>query len=181
LNKKLIEVQEKITDLLSGKFDFNQNSHEFEYKKNNRTFSTRNTASGLKQLGIIQLLLENRKLAQNGYLLMDEPEVHLHPEWQIRLAEILVLLAKELNIRICINSHSPQFIEAIEVYSASYDIRNDVNFYLSEAKEENGKFNISKIDRNDLIKIYDCLGKPYDEIDKIRGEIDAKYTIKGRG
>ena len=31
---------------------------------------------------------------------MDEPEVHLHPEWQVKLAEILTLMVKDLNVNL---------------------------------------------------------------------------------
>ena len=40
-----------------------------------------NTASGIKQIGVVQLLLSNRKLQENSVLIIDEPEVNLHPEW----------------------------------------------------------------------------------------------------
>ena len=76
---------------------------------------------------------------------MDEPEVHLHPEWQVKLAEILVLLVKELNVNLFINSHSPQFIEAIEVYSIKYGLRNETNFYLTKKAEDSEKYNVEKI------------------------------------
>ena len=72
-----------------------------------------NTASGLKQLATIQLLLDNNELTKNSFLILDEPEINLHSEWQVKLAKLLVLLVKELNIYLYINSHSPQFIEAL--------------------------------------------------------------------
>ena len=72
-----------------------------------KEFLMKNTSSGIKQLGIIQMLLNNRKLSENSFLIMDEPEVNLHPEWQVKFAEIIILLAKELNITIYINTHSP--------------------------------------------------------------------------
>ena len=64
----------------------------------------------------------------DSYLIMDEPEVHLHQEWQVKLAQILVLLVKDLNVNLFINSHSHQFIEAIEVYSIKYGLRDETNF-----------------------------------------------------
>ena len=90
-----------------------------------------NTASGLKQLATIQLLLDNNELTKNSFLILDEPEINLHSEWQVKLAKLLVLLVKELNIYLYINSHSPQFIEALEVFSVKYGIINESKFYLS--------------------------------------------------
>ena len=77
----------------------------------------KNTASGIKEIGIIQILLNHRKLKDNSFLIIDEPEVNLHPDWQVKFAEIIVFLAKRLNIHIYINSHSPMFIEAISIFS----------------------------------------------------------------
>ena len=94
-----------------------------------------NTASGVKQIGILQLLLANRKLKPGSFLIIDEPEVNLHPEWQFKFAEILVLLVKELNITIYVNTHSPMFIEAIEVFSDFYDLKDDTYYYLTKFKE----------------------------------------------
>ena len=141
-----------------------------------------NTANGLKQIGIICLLLKNRKLVKDSILIMDEPEIHLHPEWQMKLAEIIVILAKELNITSYINSHSPQFIEAIEVFSMYYDMKkdndftlNDVNYYLTQYDEESKKYNINKVERENLADLYNSLAKPYDDLDYLRGKIEANY------
>lgn len=101
---------------------------------------------------------------------MDEPEVHLHPEWQVKLAKILVLLVKDLNVNLFINSHSPQFIEAIEVYSIKYSLRDETNFYLTKKDENIEKYNVEKIEYDNLYEIYNNLGDPYDMIDEVRGE-----------
>ena len=135
--------------------------------KNLETSNT-TTSSGIKQIGIVQLLLLNDKLKKDGYLIIDEPEVNLHPEWQFKFADILVLLAKELNITIYLNSHSPMFIEAIDAFAEFYDMLEDVNYYLTEESEIEGKYNFKKINSNELYRIYDNLGNAYDLIDQLR-------------
>lgn len=170
-NENIIKFQNKISQLINGKLIFNSEKGSFVYQNNEeQEYSLRNTSTGIKQLGIIYTLLKNRKLKEGSFLIMDEPEVHLHPEWQIKLAEILVLLAKDLNVTLYINSHSPQFIEAIEVYSAKYDLREETYFYLTKKVGETEKFNIERIARNKLEILYNDLGNPYDELDRIIGE-----------
>ena len=115
-----------------------------------------NTASGLKQLATIQLLLDNNELTKNSFLILDEPESNLHPEWQVKLAEILVLLVKELNIYLYINSHSPQFIEALEVFSVKYGLIDESKFYLSK-KLDNNKVTFEEVDYGNLASLYDNL------------------------
>jgi Predicted ATP-dependent endonuclease of the OLD family len=42
-----------------------------------------------------------------GVLLIDEPDIHLHPQVQEKLVQVLYNLAQEKNIKIIISSHSP--------------------------------------------------------------------------
>ena len=134
----------------------------------------KNTASGIKQIGIIQMLLNTRKLRENCFLIIDEPEVNLHPEWQIKYAKILILLAKKLNITLYLNTHSPLFIEAIRTYAETYNLLDETNFYLTGDSETKGKFDIEHIDTDDLNIIYSTLGRPYEilSLQSIENEFD---------
>lgn len=168
INKKIINVEEKISKLIKGKFESKNNRFSFVTSNGNKS-NMDNTSSGIKQIGIIQILLANRKLKENSFLIIDEPEVNLHPEWQIKLAEILILLSKELNIHIYINSHSPMFIEAMSLYSEKYGLLDDTNFYLTE--QQNIGFSFKHIDSKDMGAVYENLTSPYDELDKLKAEI----------
>lgn len=168
-NQKLDKFKDKITEILGGFIYYDDEKEEFFFKKDDKDYSMNNTASGVKQLGIIQMLLSIRKLTENSFIIMDEPEVNIHPEWQLKLAEIIVLMIKELNIPLFINSHSPHFIEALEVYSGKYGLVDESKFYLSE-EDENGKYNFREIKRKNLNQLYDNLGNLYDTIDEIRIE-----------
>ena len=114
--------------------------------------------------------MANRKLKGNSFLIIDEPEVNLHPEWQLKLAEILVLLAKNLNIHVYINTHSPLFIEAMSLYSERYGLLNDTNFYLTQ-KHKLGGFYFRKIMSHELGLVYKNLAEPYDMLDKVKIDI----------
>ena len=173
-NKDIIQFKQKVDELINGKFNFN-NRGLLEFKQDEKIFDLNNTSSGIKSIGMLQLLLENRKLKENTYLIMDEPEVHLHPEWQVKLAKILVLLVKDLNVKLFINSHSPQFIEALEVYSTKYGLKDETNYYLSQKDEYSKKYDVKQIPQDKLYKIYNNLGDPYDIIDDIRGENIANH------
>ena len=80
----------------------------------------------------------------------------------------MVLLAKDLNITVYLNSHSPFFIEAIDAFTEFYDMQEDVNFYFGEESENEGKYDFIKIGSDELYRIYDNLGRPYDLIDQLR-------------
>ena len=169
-DESLYELEIMVNNIIGGRIVEDRfKGPEFVSNDSSYTCSMKNTASGIKQIAVIQSLLRNRFLGDDCVLIMDEPEVNLHPEWQIKLAKILVLLAKEGNITIYINSHSPMFIEAIDTYSEYYDFEEYVNYYLSEKIEEDENNVIfKKIPTDELYKIYDNLGDPYDYLDEVR-------------
>lgn len=134
-----------------------------------KTDCSKMDSAGIKEISIIQILLQNNKLKENSFLIIDEPEANLHPSWQIKYAEILVLLVKDLNIHIYLNSHSPMFIEAISLYAQYYDLLDQTNFYLTQDCDD--KFDFRKINPKNMGLVYENLTKPYDELDKLKAKI----------
>ena len=175
VNDKIIALETEINDIIDGEFIY-ENGELIYFPSNGEKCRMKNTASGVKQVGIIQLLLNNRKLKENSFLVIDEPEVNLHPSWQVKFAGVLALLVKNLNVSLYINSHSPVFIEAIDAFAYYHDLTEFTKYYLSEkSTEKEGYNNIIHVDSEELYKIYDNLGNPYDEIDDIR--IRKSYEI----
>ena len=167
-----LEVEKLIKEILGGEIR-KENGELFFVKENGFKSHMKNTSSGVKQVAIIQTLLNNNELEPNSFLIMDEPEVNLHPEWQIKFAKILVLLVKELDLSIYIASHSPFFIEAIELYSQYYDLIDDSYFYLTQ-KAEGYQYDIVSVDSNNLEEIYRNLGEPYNILDGIKMDLMFK-------
>lgn len=168
-NSEIIRLEEMILEIIGGTFVYDNQNILFRSK--NQEFLMKNTASGIKQIGVIQLLLNTRKLRQNSFLIIDEPEVNLHPKWQIKLAQILVLLVKNLNISIYINSHGPLFIEAIKTFAEKYDLLDETNFYLTYPNDT--KFDIKYVPTDELNIIYNSLGEPYEHLSRI--SIDNQF------
>ena len=171
-NNADLEVEKLIKEILGGEIK-KEKGELFFVRENGIKTHMKNTSSGVKQVAIIQTLLNNNELEPNSFLIMDEPEVNLHPEWQIKFAKILVLLVKELDLSIYIASHSPFFIEAIELYSQYYDLIDDSYFYLTQ-KAEGYQYDIMPVDSNNLEAIYRNLGQPYDILDKIKMDLMFK-------
>ena len=171
-NNDDLEVEKLIKEILGGEIK-KENGELFFVRENGIKTHMKNTSSGVKQVAIIQTLLNNKELEPNSFLIMDEPEVNLHPEWQIKFAKILVLLVKELDLSIYIASHSPFFIEAIELYSQYYGLLDESFFYLTQ-KAEGYQYDIVSVDSNNLEAIYRNLGQPYDILDKIKMDLMFK-------
>lgn len=172
VNNKIIGTEEKIVNVIKGTFSFDDDNLYFTNSLGHKTL-IEDTSSGIKQIGVIQLLLSFRKLKKNSFLIIDEPEVNLHPNWQISFAEILSILAKDLNINIYINTHSPMFIEAMSVFSEYYGLLDETYFYLTEKDDDNG-FYFKKIAHNNMGAVYQNLAKPYEILDRIKARLSEK-------
>lgn len=118
----------------------------------------RNVSTGLKTFAIVKTLLLNGTIAYNGTIVLDEPEIHLNPDWQILLAELIVMLQKEFNLHILLNTHSPYFLNAIEVYAKKHNIKEVCNYYLTEMTNEGA---ILKDVSKDTSPIYDILSNAF--------------------
>lgn len=57
----------------------------------------------------MRCILHYRVLRKKSVLILDEPEINLHPEWQTEYARIIVMLQKELELYVVITTHSPFF------------------------------------------------------------------------
>ena len=126
---------------------------------NEQRLNIKNLSTGMKTFFIIKVLLTNGTLKENGTLILDEPEIHLHPEWQILFAELIVLLQKEFNMHILLNTHSPYFLRAIEVYAGKHEIADKCKYYLSGLGED-GYAKIDDVSDN-VEAIYAKLAEPF--------------------
>ncbi|WP_296874457.1 AAA family ATPase [uncultured Methanobrevibacter sp.] len=168
---ELMSITKQFHGMLNGKFKFNPLSKIFSFESHGQSYDVLNIASGYKQIGVLQLLLSNHQLTSKTLLILDEPEINLHPSFQIQLARIIVQMVKKLGITVYINSHSPFIIEALEVYSKKECIEEFTNFYLCDDLDFNGeRFDIIPIQRDDLKTVYDNLSNPFRIINNIRFE-----------
>lgn len=89
------------------------------------------SATGIKQFAILQLLLKRGLLTDRTLLILDEPEAHLHPQWIVEYARVIVLLNKILGVKFMLATHSPDFINALRSIAEKEDVLDSVQMYLS--------------------------------------------------
>ncbi len=161
-----LDIKEKVTNLMGGEFKKDESDHYYFYK-GNKKIELVNTATGIKTFGILQVLSQNNWLNKDTVLIFDEPEVHLHPKWQLEMAKILVELVAN-GVKIVVNSHSPYMIEALERYSKIEPKTKDkTNFYLAE-----DGFIKQIEDSNSLTleKIFSKLSEPFEVFEEMDSE-----------
>ena len=153
-------IHNEISKIISGNINFDNGTDDFVYTdKNDKKHDITNVASGIKSFGLLQLLLSSGNLNEKSILIIDEPEVHLHPFWQVEYAKVLVKLV-ENDIPVVVASHSPYFIEALKTYSDK-TIKDKTNFYLGEMQEGGSVF---KDVTNDLEPIFELLAIPMQQL-----------------
>lgn len=137
LNSKLEKFYLKLNELFEGDIILsNRGNYVYRRKNKGNELNLINLSAGLKSFAVLKMLFINNTLQENGTIILDEPEIHLHPEWQIKFAELIVLLQKEFKMHILLTTHSPYFLKAIQVYSKKYKISNKCKYYMSELDGE---------------------------------------------
>lgn len=110
----------------------------------------------------------NGTITQNGTIILDEPEIHLHPEWQLLFAELIVLIQKEFGIHVLLNTHSPYFLNAIEVYAEKYELAGRCKYYLATAEDDRA---VLEEVSGCTEKIYSKLARPLQVLENERGNL----------
>ena len=164
--ERLNNIYDILNDIVEGKIISNRNNEYYLSSKSfHKPINIKNLSTGLKSFTLIKILLENGSLKEKDILILDEPEIHLHPEWQLIYAELLVLLQREFDLTIIITTHSPYFLDAIDVFSAKHNISEKIKYYLAENKEQISIFyNIT----NQINLIYKKLSDPLQKLEQLR-------------
>jgi len=129
---KYAEIEEMINLVIKGQLILKKDGR-YTLKNNEypEGINVSNLSTGLKSFLIIKKLITDNLIVNRDILILDEPEIHLHPEWQIVYAELLVLLQKYFDLTILLTTHSPFFLRAIEVFSKKYELNQKCKYYLS--------------------------------------------------
>ena len=168
---RLKKVYNMLSSVVPGNFEFDDAGNSVYRNSDGIVLNMANISAGLKTFIIIKTLLANGAIQEKGVLILDEPEIHLHPELQLIFAELIVLIQKEFNLHILLSTHSPYFLKAIEVYSKVHKISDKCKYYLTKNMGDNKKL-ITIDDVSDkTYKIYRLLAEPYDYLHKLEDEI----------
>ena len=170
--KKLSEILGMLQSVVGGEVSLDQNN-EF-YLKNDECdepISFHNLSTGMKSFVILKMLLEKGCLKNKDVVILDEPEIHLHPQWQIAYAELIVLLQKQFDLSVVVTTHSPYFVDALNLFSCKYGTDNKVNYYLSSNE---GDAVTMQLVTDEIDLIYKKMASPIQMLDTLRYELNNK-------
>ena len=173
-----VMAKEKINDIMillrkvvDGDITNDQMTGEFYLQLNgyNEPVALSNLSTGMKSFVILKMLLEKGSLSEKDVVILDEPEIHLHPQWQIAYAELLVLLQKQFDLSVVVTTHSPYFVDAIYLFSCKYATDSSVNYYISSV--DNNRVNMKNVTDN-IEEIYKKMVSPIEALDTLRYELN---------
>ncbi len=200
-SKALEELQSFIADIFKGldltfnlsSIDYNKNLVRFQDNSGNE-FDIDALSTGEKTL-LSKLLYLYFKDYNDKVILIDEPELSLHPSWQNRVLKIYENFAKLNNCQIIIATHSPHIIgsasneslrilrknsegkiEAIkdlkahgrDINSILFDVMGEVDYRPKEFRDKIDRLHIAIDDKK-----FEEATKQLNELKKDYGENDA--------
>ena len=155
------DLYKKLTSerILGGKLAISEEG-KLSYLENGRSFSLMQTATGIANIGFLALLIECKILDENSFIFIDEPEAHLHPAWQVVMAETLFQLAKN-GVHVVIATHSIDILKWVDVHVKK--IPDDRNYIaLNQLPKSDGIDDDNFDDK--LAAIKDELIKPFSDL-----------------
>ncbi|MDE0012649.1 MAG: ATP-binding protein [Candidatus Poribacteria bacterium] len=142
------EILEDFADIIGGDYVITQNDQLYYIPKGTRLKLTMvESSSSVRSLLDISFYL--RHIARKGDLLMvDEPELSLHPENQRRIARLFARLAN-IGVKVFVTTHSDYIVKELNTLI----MLNHDKPHLKKIVEENG-YQESELINADQVKLY---------------------------
>lgn len=135
------------------------------HRSDGKIFNLLDCATGIKSFAIIQMLLKLGHISSKTLLVFDEPESHLHPQWIVEYARMIVLMHRYVGTKFFIATHNPDFISAIRYIAEKESILESVNFYLAEKDSQLEQYSY-KHTATDIEPLFASFNRALDYIEK---------------
>ncbi|EHU4850489.1 AAA family ATPase [Vibrio vulnificus] len=129
-------INHKLSDTYKGRLYYDKDSSEFLLDRGGYKVNSCNVASGIKSLGIFDILVQSGHASPRSLLILDEPEINLHPKWQVEYARAICELIK-LGSNIIVTTHSPYILEALKGFCERDGLCHQ--FYLARKESDKSK------------------------------------------
>lgn len=173
ISESLKDLNQILNQIVKGDFkqdDSSQDAPFSLFEEGQEATKAENLSMGLKFFVLLRHMLQKGILSKKDILILDEPENHLHPEWQVQYAKILVLLQKTYDLTLLVTSHSTFFVNALQQAALAKDVSERTKFYLAvEDKTSSGGFTFEE---NNIFAadIFKSFNKGFERIDEIASE-----------
>ncbi len=123
------------------------NLYRAKVKRDNKSTETLLTDVGFGVSQVLPVLVLLYYVPKGSTILMEQPEIHLHPSVQSELANVIVKVAKTRNVQVIVESHSEHMLRRFQRLTAEgkSDV-NDIKLYFCDSK--NGKSELQDLKLN---------------------------------
>ena len=172
-NKHISSILGSLETLTEGKIVPRHGDFGFQKTGSTAILDFHNISDGKKTFIPLLRLLRNESIKKGDLLILDEPEIHLHPAWQLQFAELLIRLHQEFNLNVLMSTHSPYFLNAIDTYSHKFHAERETRYYLTKrSKQEDRQCYVQEVSDN-LEQIYAMLSQPLEKLEKLEEDFDS--------
>ena len=169
LENELNPILDHLTDVMGGRAEFLQKSGlMFKDRVLDIPISSVNVSTGLKSIALLEYALRIGAIERGDILVLDEPEINLHPEWQIEYAKAIVELQKIFDLKFIITSHSPFFMRAIECFTDINGTMDNLNVYRVSCSDRTNMREVTNVSYSEygMSDLYEDLSAPLDKLDE---------------
>ncbi len=132
-DKFIKDFTQKSKAIIGGDIESSGDSFIFN-KEGGQNYDILNASSGTKSIGLLQYLVTNKALKKGSVLYWEEPEVHLHPEWQLKMVDLFVELMNA-GVKIVFSTHSPYMADYLNAISKKQKFRDRISFNVLDEKD----------------------------------------------
>ena len=117
----------------------------------------------------------------SSLLILEEPEANLHPDFQSKLADVIVSAGKKFNIQFIVETHSEYFIRKLQYLTAKKDILPEhtvIYYFYNPTDIPKGESQVNEINITPNGGLTDSFGTGFfDEATNIKNVIEEEAEI----
>ncbi len=162
------EISKYLSDnILKGDASYSEQWKTLVYQRNDgQTFHLSESATGVQAFAFLQLLLKKGLINDRSLIIIDEPEAHLHPQWIVEYAKVLVELNKKTKARFFIATHSTDMVSALRYISEKEDTLDHLSYYRAVPTDADAYTYDYQNMGTDIEPIFESFNKSYELIEK---------------
>ncbi len=166
------QVNAWLSELMPGvsiSASYNPETHSAQIKVDN--FYTRGDSTIATNIGfgisyVLPILVTGLIAKKGSYMIVENPEAHLHPSAQSKIGKFLAMVANA-GVNVIVETHSDHFINGVQISVATKEISTElvtINFFSQEKDHVQPK--IDSISINDLGELSDWPKGFFDQTQK---------------
>ena len=125
----------------------NRKDYEFRVKKSPNSSEVLITDVGFGVSQLLPVLVLCYYVPENSTIILEQPEIHLHPKVQSDLADVLIDVVKNRNVQIILESHSEHLLNRLQRRIAEEQITaEDTAFYFCQINNGTSEIERLKVD-----------------------------------